>query len=67
MLDGETIGSGAPKVCPDCGVKLVPKVMRTCAFYIGTECNCGPYSRESEYFKTEAEAEKVLDSMIYGR
>lgn len=67
MLPGETIGSGAPNTCPDCKVKLVPKIMFTCAYYIGTSCNCGPYSRESEYFKTEAEAQKVLDSMIYGR
>lgn len=67
MLPGETIGSGAPKVCPDCNVRLVPKVMWTCAFYIGTACNCGPYSRESEYFKTEAEAKQVLESGIYGR
>jgi len=67
MLPRETIGNGAKKVCEDCGVKLVPKVLQTCAYYIGTECNCGPYSRESEYFKTRAEAQKVLDGMIYGR
>lgn len=67
MLPGETIGSGAPNVCPDCNVRLVPKVMQTCAYYIGTACNCGPYSRESEYFKTEAEAKQVLESGIYGR
>lgn len=67
MLEGETIGSGAPKVCPDCKVRLVPKIMFTCAYYIGTSCNCGPYSRESEYFKTEEEAKRVLASMIYGR
>jgi len=67
VLPRETIGLGAPKDCQDCGVRFVPKVMKTCAYYIGTECNCGPYSRESEYFKTKAEAEKVLVSMIYGR
>jgi len=63
----ETIGLGALKVCEDCGVRLVPKVMFTCAYYIGTECNCGPYSRESEYFKTREEAEAALSSLIYGR
>lgn len=67
MLPKETIGNGAPKVCPDCNVRLVPKVLFTCAYYIGTWCDCGPYSRESEYFKTEAEAQKVLDGLIYGR
>lgn len=67
VLPEETIGKGAPKVCEDCGVRLVPQIMFTCAYYIGTQCNCGPYSRESEYFKTEKEAQKVLDGMIYGR
>jgi hypothetical protein len=67
MLPGETLGNGAPKVCEDCGVKLVPKVLYTCAYYIGTECDCGPYSRESEYFKKREDAQKVLDGMIYGR
>ena len=41
--------------------------MFTCGYYIGTSCNCGPYSRESEYFKTRAEAQAALDSLIYGR
>jgi hypothetical protein len=67
MLPNETLGNGAPKTCEDCGVKLVPKVLYTCAYYIGTECDCGPYSRESEYFKKREDAQKVLDGMIYGR
>lgn len=67
MLPEETIGAGAPKVCEECNTRLVPKVMHTCGYYIGTECKCGPYSRESEYFKTHAEAQKVLDGLIYGR
>lgn len=67
MIPGETIGNGASKVCEDCGVRLVPKILQTCAYYIGTRCDCGPYSRESEYFKTRKEAEAVLASMIYGR
>jgi hypothetical protein len=67
VLPGETLGNGAPKVCPDCGVKLVPKVMSTWAYYIGTECECGPYSRESEYFKKREDAEKALKGLIYGR
>jgi hypothetical protein len=67
MIPGETLGNGAPQVCPDCKVKLVPKVLHTWAYYIGTQCDCGPYSRESEYFKLREDAQKVLDGMIYGR
>ena len=67
MLPNETLGNGAPKVCKDCGVRLVPQVMFTCAWYIGTHCNCGPYSRESEYFETREAAEQALAGMIYGR
>ena len=67
VIDSETIGTGAPRICPTCGIRLVPRVMKTCAYYIGTVCDCGPYSRESEYFKTEKEARAALKSMIYGR
>lgn len=67
VLPRETIGLGAPRRCEDCNNELVPEVLMTCAYYIGTQCDCGPYSRESEYFKTKAEAERVLKGMIYGR
>lgn len=67
MLPRETIGNGAAKACPDCSIRPIPKVMKTWAFYIGTECNCGPYSRESEYFKKREDAQKILDGMVYGR
>ena len=67
VLPRETIGNGAPNVCEDCGVRLVPTVMFTCAYYIGTECNCGPYSRESEYFKTREQAKLSLSDGSYGR
>jgi len=61
MIPGETIASGAPSQCPDCKVKLEPQVLRTPAgYYIGTQCNCGPYSRESEYYRTKEAAEKWL-------
>lgn len=57
-LQGETIGLGAPNVCPDCDVKLEEMVLKSAAgFYIGTQCNCGPYSRESlHYWTTRVEA-----------
>jgi len=53
--------------CEDCGDTLKPQILHTCAYYIGTQCQCGPNSRESDYFKTHAEAQKVLDSGVYGR
>lgn len=58
---GETIASGAPERCPDCDVTPKLQVLHTCAYYIGTHCNCGPYSRESDYFKTREEAQRALD------
>ena len=60
VAPNETIGTGAPKKCEDCGTTLVPRVMFTCAYYIGTTCQCGPYSRESEYFKTREQADQAL-------
>ena len=63
MLKGETISSGAPSVCPECSRVLEFKVCSSFAgYYIGTECDCGPYSRETGYYRTYAEAVKVLDS-----
>ena len=62
MLEGETITSGAPSTCEDCGVELKPQVLMSGAgYYIGTRCNCGPYSRESDYYPTRAAAQKDLD------
>ena len=63
MIPGETILSGAPSTCRTCGVKLVLKPCRSGAgWYLGTACFCGPYSRESVYFKTEEEAKEALAS-----
>jgi len=62
MLAGETIHSGAPDTCPDCGIKLEEQVLMSAAgYYIGTKCNCGPYSRESHYYKNKVEAEFDLE------
>jgi hypothetical protein len=67
-LIGETIATGGSDVCPDCKIKLVPRVLQSAAgFYIGTACECGPYSRESDYFKRREDAQKELDSGTYGR
>jgi hypothetical protein len=61
MMNGETIATGAASKCNDCGVELKLAVHKSAAgFYLGTWCNCGPYSRESGYYDTREEAEKAL-------
>ena len=66
VLQGETIYRGAPEKCEDCGAKLELKVFNTCAYYVGTYCQCGPYSRETGYFETLHEAEQVLNGINLG-
>ena len=61
VLPKETIARGAVDTCPDCGTKFELEVMRTNAYYVGTQCECGPYSRETHYFHTRAEAELALE------
>jgi hypothetical protein len=51
------------KTCEDCGTLLKPQVLKTCAFYIGTQCLCGPYSRESVYYGSQEEAQADLDRL----
>ncbi len=47
-LPGETIGLGASPTCPECGFTPKLEVLRSNAgYYIGTQCLCGPYTRES--------------------
>ena len=67
VMVGETIATGAPDVCPHCKTKLVVKVMCSNQWYIGTECQCGPYSRESMYYRTLKAAEDALKSGNFGR
>lgn len=65
MMNGETISSGGPDTCSDCGI--TPKLGVYCSgagYYIGTYCNCGPYSRESDYYRTAAEAEADMSDFI---
>lgn len=48
--------------CPECKQHLVPKVMASAAgYYVGTSCDCGPYSRESGYYKTREEVQGLLN------
>jgi len=60
-LPGETLASGAPRICPTCGVTVVIAVHRSQAgYYLGSYCHCGPYTRESRYYASEAEAQAAL-------
>jgi len=48
--------------CPDCSAYLVTKVLKSAAgYYLGAECNCGPHSRESDYFRTSDMAAAELE------
>lgn len=61
MMPGETITTGAPRTCPDCGVTVEEQVLMSGAgYYIGTECDCGPYSRESDYYPSREVAQSHL-------
>ncbi len=65
---GETIRTGAPRKCPECKVWVKDKVYSSPAgHYIGTMCDCGPYSRESGYYRSREEAETALKNGDYGR
>lgn len=61
-VEGETILTGAPRICPDCsrdalrGMTLSSEVGPTA---IQTWCSCGAYSRESIY-TDNADARKLL-------
>ena len=68
VIERETIEAGAPSTCPDCDVKLAAVVMLSPAgYYVGTQCDCGPYSRESQYYSTEKKALEALSSKEYTR
>lgn len=66
-LPTETIANGAAAVCEDCGVAPKLEVLRSNQYYIGTMCKCGPYSRESGYYRTHEDAVKALASGEFGR
>lgn len=72
-IPGETLATGASKTCPTCGVTVELEVHQSAAgFYVGTYCDCGPYSRESQYAPSREVAQAWLDnwetaSEVYGR
>lgn len=68
MIAGETIASGAPSTCGDCFVKPPYEVLRSAAgYYIGNVCECGPYTRESGYYRNEVEAEAAIHLGSFSR
>jgi len=68
MFPGETLRTGASPICRDCKIKVVPQVcMSSDGYYVGTMCNCGPYSRESHYYSTHQDAKTALKSGNYHR
>jgi len=59
-LPGETVGAYTTQC--DCGQELRLGVQRSAAgYYLGFFCpKCGPYSRESGYYRTREEAAEAL-------
>lgn len=61
MLSGETVNADTNHKCGDCGNVRGPMVLRSAAgHYIGFLCDCGPYSRETDYYKDKAAADEDL-------
>ena len=67
-LPGECINA-TQTVCIECGTTLDLEVLCSAAgYYIGFFCpECGPYSRESGYYRSRGEAETALDLGFFGR
>lgn len=57
--------------CNECFEWPTVEVLKTCGYFVGTTCKCGPcYSRETEYFKTRGEAEAIfpeVDGLVNDR
>ena len=67
-LPGECIHD-TQTVCMECGTELNIQVLRSAAgYYIGFFCpTCGPYSRESGYYRSREEAEEALSGNLFAR
>jgi hypothetical protein len=50
-------GNPVPDRCAECGMELVETTMHSPGggYYVGTWCKCGPYSRNSGYYRTAEE------------
>lgn len=68
MLNGETLFFGAPKICDGCNTHVgkLRILMSAAGYYIGTYCDCGPYSRETGYFSNRNAAQKALNAINAG-
>lgn len=74
-LPNETIGrkfdtdlpKGSTLACDICGTEMPFEVLRSAAgYYLGFACpEHGPYSRESEYFRTHQEADDALKTGLW--
>lgn len=66
MLPGETVATGAPSTCSDCGNELELEVCRSGGgYFLGYFCGQhGQHSRETGYFRSEEEAKKALEVFI---
>lgn len=68
VLPGETVATGAPVYCEECKTAAKMGVYKSPAgHYIGYYCNCGPYSRESEYYPTRETALYAWKTGDFGR
>ncbi|MBE3137614.1 MAG: hypothetical protein IMZ43_09545 [Thermoplasmata archaeon] len=68
VMLGETILLGASPICPDCKKRAKRDIYHTPAgYYVGTYCDCGPYSRESTYYPSEGLARAALQNGDFGR
>lgn len=57
----ETVLLGGSDYCDECQMKMPFQVLSSAAgYYIGTRCNCGPNSRESEYYRSYNDADAAL-------
>jgi hypothetical protein len=67
-LPGECVND-TKTTCHECGTGLTIDIQQSAAgYYVGFFCQeCGPYSRESGYYRSYEEAEKALNTGSYGR
>ena len=67
-LPGECVND-TQTVCVECGALLEIQVCKSMAgYYVGFFCpHCGPYSRESGYYRNREEADLALSRGLFGR
>lgn len=67
-LEGECTGKRVI-VCDECKETMYIEILKSNAgYYIGFCCKqCGPYSRESDYYKTAVDAAEALGNNTFGR